>query len=273
MNASLLALGAAASYGLADFAGGFATRRRSAWAVAGWSQVIGVLALVVGVALVPAPEVSARDLVAGAVAGGFGVVGLGLLYRSLAEGQMALLTPLVAASGGALTVVAGVVSGEQLSTGDAFAIAATLVAVFLVAAPGPGESTDRRPLLLALAAGVCFGLFYVAMAQTSEASGLWPLVPARVVSIVLALSLAGGDRWPPIRERFGWVVATGLLDMAANLFIVLAAQRGPLAIVGVLSSLHPVVTIAVAVVWLRERPRPIQVAGMALAIGAAVALA
>lgn len=273
MNASALALGAAVAYGLADFAGGFATRRRSAWAVAGWSQVVGVLALVIGVWLVPAPEVRTLDLVAGGIAGVFGVIGLGLLYRSLADGQMALLTPVVAASGGALTVVAGLVVGDRLDAVDAIAIAATLVAVVLVASPGRGEVPDRRPLLLAIGAGICFGLFYVAMAQTGEASGLWPLVPARVASIGIAFVLAGPDRWPPVRDRFGWVVATGVLDMIANLFIVLAAQRGPLAIVGVLSSLHPVVTIAVAILWLRERPRPVQVTGMALAIAAALLLA
>ncbi|NND83563.1 MAG: DMT family transporter [Acidimicrobiia bacterium] len=273
MNASLLALGAAFAYGLADFTGGFATKRRSAWAVAGWSQVVGVGALAVGVVVVPATEVRPLDLVAGGIAGVFGVIGLGLLYRSLADGQMALLTPVVAASGGALTVVAGVFAGDRLDVVDLAAIAATFVAVLLVASPGGGAVPDRRPLFLAIAAGVCFGLFYVAMAQTGEASGLWPLVPARVVSILIALVLAGPDRWPPVRDRFGWVVATGLLDMVANLFIVLAAQRGPLAIVGVLSSLHPVVTITVAILWLRERPRPVQVVGMAMAIGAALLLA
>lgn len=273
MNASLLALGAAVTYGLADFTGGFATRRRSAWAVAGWSQVVGLLALAIGMVLVPASEVRVVDLVAGGVAGVFGVVGLGLLYRSLADGQMAVLTPLVAASGGALAVVVGVASGDQLDAVDAGGIVVTLLAVLLVASPGAEEAPDRRPLVLALAAGGCFGLFYVAMAQTGEASGLWPLVPSRVASIGIALALARGDRWPPVRERFGWIVATGVLDMTANLFVVLAAQRGPLAIVAVLSSLHPVVTIAVAVTWLRERPRRVQVLGMALALGAALLLA
>ena len=273
MNASLLALGAAVAYGLADFTGGFATKRRSAWAVAGWSQAIGLVALVVGVLVVPAPEVRPFDLLAGGIAGVTGVIGLGLLYRSLADGQMAVLSPVVAATGGMLTVIAGLVLGDSLDVTDGVAIVGTLGAVLLVAAPGGGAVPDRRPLMLAVAAGVCFGLFFVAMAQTSASSGLWPLVPARVASISLALLLAGPDRWPPVSERFGWVVATGALDMVANLFIVLAAQRGPLPIVGVLSSLHPVITITVAILWLRERPRPVQVVGMVVAIGAALLLA
>ena len=69
------------------------------------------------------------------------------------------------------------------------------------------------------------------------------------------------------------VITTGAFDMAANVAIVLAVQRGPLGINAVLSSLYPVFTIIAAVIVLHERPTRIQRWAMALALGAILLLA
>lgn len=273
MNPSLLALGASACYGLADFAGGFTSKARSAWAVVGWAQAIGVIVLAAGLIIVPAPGVRGQDLALGAVAGLAGVLGLNLLYRALASGVMAVVAPISAASGAVVSVGVGLLRGEVLGWWKVLGLGLAIGAVISVTWQ-PGEAhMDRRPVWMATAAGVFFGMFFVAMSFTSQSAGLWPLVPARAVSIALALSLAGGDRWPPVKDYMAWVVMTGLLDMLANVFMVLAAQRGPLSVVAVLGSLYPVFTVAAAVVYLKERPAPIQVAGVLMGIGAVVVLA
>lgn len=272
MNSSLLALGASACYGLADFAGGFTSKARSAWAVVGWSQAVGVIVLVGGLIVIPSPTVQGTDLVFGAVAGLAGVLGLNLLYRALASGVMSVVAPISAASGAVVSVGVGLLRGEGLGWWKVLGLGLAMGAVISVTWK-PGEvHADRRPVWMAAVAGAFFGMFFVAMSFTSQSAGLWPLVPARAVSIALALSLAGGDRWPPVKDYVAWVVMSGFLDMLANIFIVLAAQRGPLSVVAVLGSLYPVFTVAAAVVYLKERPAPVQVVGVLMGIGAVVVL-
>ncbi len=59
--------------------------------------------------------------------------------------------------------------------------------------------------------------------------------------------------------------------MLANVLYVVAVHAGQLAIVAVLTSLYPASTVALAACVLRERLRPLQWAGVALAL-AGVAL-
>jgi len=128
-------------------------------------------------------------------------------------------------------------------------------------------------VLEALLAGVGFAGFYIFMAATTEASTPWPLVSARVVSAGLALLLllrVGRSPIPKRAEGGAAVVFAGLLDMAANLAILLAIHRGLLSLTVVLSSLYPATTVILARTVLNERMSRGQVAGV---VGALVAVA
>jgi drug/metabolite transporter (DMT)-like permease len=61
-------------------------------------------------------------------------------------------------------------------------------------------------------------------------------------------------------------LVAGVLLGVANVFLVLALHRGPLAVVGVLVNLYPVFTVVAA--WLLDRQRLAapQLAGVALAV-------
>ncbi len=270
----VLALGGAVLYGFADFSGGFASKKLPPWGVTAWSQSIGLVALIAGLLLFPADAVTGADVLWGMLAGLGGVVGVGLLYRSLAEGTMAIVSPLTAATTAAIPVAVDLATGGSLTT---LAVAGVIVALFAIGTIA-GERSSRRlsPRLLAMAltAGTGFAVFFIAISQTSEASGFWPLVGARAVTIPLAFVLhrALEPRVRPDRIGIKWVAAAGLLDMGANLLIAVALQRGPLGIVSVLSSLYPVVTALSAVVIVGERLTRTQLAGVGLAMLAVVLL-
>jgi drug/metabolite transporter (DMT)-like permease len=68
------------------------------------------------------------------------------------------------------------------------------------------------------------------------------------------------------------VVAIGLCDVAANALFALASERGLLALVSILGSLYPVVTVLLALVILRERLTRVQSAGIAVALAGVAAL-
>jgi drug/metabolite transporter (DMT)-like permease len=269
-----LALGGAVLYGFADFSGGFASKRLPAWGVTYWSQSIGVVGLVAGLILVPAELVTAADILWGAAAGFGGLIGVGLLYRSLAEGTMAIVSPMTAATTAAIPVLVDLATGGSLSPLAIVGVVLAFIAIATIAGERSERHLSPRLLLMALAAGTGFAAFFIAIAQTSEASGFWPLVGARAVTIPLGFLLHRSleSKMRPSRTSMRWVAAAGLLDMGANLFVAVALQRGPLGIVSVLTSLYPVITALAAVVIVGEKLTRIQLAGVGTAMAAVVLL-
>lgn len=275
--AVLLALFSAATYGVGDFFGGMATRRASAAAVVLWSHVVGLALLVVG-ALAVTGTAGGDDLAAGAIGGLAGAAGVGLLYRALAIGTMSIVAPTTALLAASVPVLVGILDGERPETTSALGMAAALFAIVLVSAEGGGRLRpgDARAAVLALGAGLGFGLFFVALSTTSDESGLWPLVAARAASVSLLGLLALVHRItrdiPPGTVRLHTAVA-GTLDALANLLYLLAIREGLLSVVSVLSALYPVTTVILARIVLGERLQRIQQLGLAIALPAAALIA
>ncbi len=271
----LLAITSAALFGIADFAGGIATRRLPAWTVTAWSQLLGTPFLVVGLVVVAAPEVTRPDLLWGAAGGLFGLVGLAIMYATLAAGAMSVVAPIIGAGAAVIPVIWAVATGESMSPLEWAGIAGAGGAVALLASqPGTGR-INRRLFLQALAAAFGFGVFFIALGQTNEASGLWPLAAARIVTIPVAFSVVVLTKTRPITPKGSWrlIAIAGFFDMTANIAIVLAVQRGPLGINAVLGSLYPLFTVAAAIIILKERPTARQFVGITLAVASIVVLA
>ncbi|MDF1597848.1 MAG: EamA/RhaT family transporter [Acidimicrobiia bacterium] len=268
----LLALTSAMAYGVADFLGGFATKRRHVLRVLAVAHSVG-LAVVLGVALIGGGSPGLSDLWWGAAAGSAGLVGLGFFYWSLAIGTMGVVAPVTAAVGAAIPVVVGLVIGERPAPSAALGVVATLGAIVLVSA---GDSTGwikhpaamRKSLIGAVVAGGGFGFFFVLLSQVDAAAGMWPLVAARSTStgIVVVLLLLLRPAATP-----GGVApssAAGVLDITANVFVLAAFNGGMLVIVSALAALYPAVTVLLARFVLHERLRPVQLIGLVLAITA-----
>lgn len=286
--AIFLSLATALVYGSSDFLGGLASRRTSTVSVVVWSQAFGLLLLAV---VLPAigGHATGRDLAWGAVCGIAGAFAIGMLYRGLALGTMGIVSPLSAVLGASIPMVYGIaLRGERPGWLAYAGIVAALLAVVCVSISERTLEADEpahaaRAVLFppgvreGLLAGVGFGLYFIALAQTRADAGMYPLLAARVTSIVLLL--AGGIAFGGVqavrvaRPALAIVAGCGLLDMGANVLFVLAAHMGMLAIVAVLTSLYPAATVALAAIVLRERLGRIQWVGVALALGGAAAIA
>lgn len=272
--AVLLALCSAATYGVGDFMGGMATKRAGASAVLLWSHLVGVVLLLVVVA-VDGGVLTARDVGLGALGGVAGALGVAMLYRALSIGPMSVVAPVTALLAPAVPVVAGFVDGERPGATALVGMVAALAAIVLVSAEGGGSlrPSDLRGVTLALAAGMGFGLFFVALSYTDDSSGMWPLVGARAMSVTAVGALALLGRLDAVVERGRTRLLTagaGALDVTANVFFLLAIREGLLSVVSVLTSLYPVSTVVLASVVLKERFAPLQRVGMAIAIPAAI---
>ncbi len=276
----LLAALSAVVYGCADYCGGTATRRLPAATVTVTSQLAGLLAVLILLTVVPGTP-TVVDVGLGAIGGLAGGTGIMLLYRSLALGAMSVVSPVTAVCAAVVPVGIGLAAGERPGAVALTGIVLAIAAIVLVSVVPARAGSDRLALPIgrvlpgALGAGTAFGLFYVLLAWTSDDAGLWPLLGARPVSIVLAVTVARRTAAPLRVARRDWpmVAAAGVLDMGANALYLSATTGEQLAVVAVLASLYPASTVLLARVLGNERLRPIQWAGLALAGAALVLLA
>ncbi len=272
--ALLLSVLSALQYGVADFSGGFATRRNAVFPVVVLSQLIGL-----ALALVAAPIVSVAvpgrvDLLWGAVAGLAGAAGVTLLYIALATSVVAIASPAAALTGALLPVLFGVFLGERVSVTTWIGVGCVLPAIVALTAQPAGTvrvvtaGHKGRALGMGVTAGVCFGLFFICISRTTAASGLWPLVAARTASIAVLAPAA--IRTGRIRDRrrgsVAALAAAGILDMGANISLLLALRLGSIITVTLVTSVYPAPTVALARFVFREPIAPVRWAGLVLAI-------
>ena len=86
--------------------------------------------------------------------------------------------------------------------------------------------------------------------------------------VVVAAGLAFRQPLRLPRPTVGITLASGVLDMSANVLFLLATREGLLTIVSVVAALYPVSTVALAFAIDRERVTRSQAAGMAMAVAA-----
>jgi drug/metabolite transporter (DMT)-like permease len=277
-----LAIAASLFYGAADFLGGFATKRSPTVPVVVLSQLMGLVVASALAPMLPHGSVHPVDLAWGAAAGVAGGAGLATFYRALGHGTMSIVAPITGLAGTAVPVVVGLALGEHPGLLPLAGVALALGAIMLVGAaitPATAASGRRlgaaippRVIGASLLAGLCFGGFYVLIRNASPSAGIWPLAAARCASVsmyVVAAAVTGRSILAP-RAALRVIVASGVLDMIANICYLLAVHRAGalLMVMGTLASLYPVTTIVLARIVLRERLSRLQSLGLALAGGA-----
>ena len=273
--ALVLALGSSVVWGCADFAGGSLTKRLPAFAVTVWSQAAGFVALCIAVGV--RGDVGLRSFLLGLLAGAGGGAGLAAFYKALSLGTMSIVSPLTACG----AVVPFAVS---LATGERPAVIALAGAVLALAGAVLASSEERRSaspdrsraVMLAACAAVALGLFvYFLGLGSREGDALSALFGARVGSLGALVAIALVLRAPlaPPRVSLGPVLLVGLADVSANALFAFASGHGLLALVSVLGSLYPVVTVLLAHVLLGERLTRAQQAGVAVALAGVCAIA
>jgi drug/metabolite transporter (DMT)-like permease len=314
---ALYALLAAAFWGTGDFSGGMSVKSAPAEANPTGAALRVVLfshltsfSVLIALALVfhqPIPH--GRSLAWGITAGILGGSSLAAFYMALSRGAM-----------GASAAISGLLAAAIPSTIDillegspgphrllGFLIAG--IAIWLIAA-GPAQKEERSTILLALFAGIGFGLYFAALKfAAAHSAPLWTMASARIGSIsACALTLLFFKLRPknsaepkpqskdpvilseakdpcispfvprhtpatPIhipRRMILWILSTALFDTSGNLLFVIATRAGRLDIASVLASLYPAGTILLAAATLGERPTPRQLTGMAIAAAAVV---
>jgi len=266
LTAIALALGASICWGVGDFLGGFSSRRLPALTVLAVAEVTGLAGIAVFVAARGLAPPGWSAVAFAAAAGVAGALGLGALYRGMAVGAMGVVAPISAAAA-IIPVAFGLARGERPSGLQLAGIAAALVGVAL-ASREPGETARLAAGVgLALVAAVGFGSYIVLIDEAAEASAAWAVLVSRGTASLAAVSVAlAVGRLTLSARALPALAVIGLFDVSANGLLALALNEGLVSLVSVLSSLYPVVTIALARALLGELIGRVQAGGAAIAL-------
>ena len=270
-----LALLSSLTWGVADFMGGIASRKRSVLQVLVIAYPVGAVVLT-GVAIFVVPgELSRETFTIGAIAGAIGATAIGCLYVALKRGPMGIVSPITAVMSAAIPVFFGLLNGERLNLLAVIGMITAAIAVILVSQEvNAHQKIAFSTIAISLTSGSLIGTYLTLIGTSSDDSGIWTATIARWFSSILVLAAVLATVRKFERSSYPWllVIISGILDAAANGIFQIATQNGMLAIVAVLGSLYPATTALLARFILHERLHKIQITGVVLALAAAAAL-
>lgn len=268
------ALGSAATLGIADFTGGIAGRRTPPPSVGFGIEVFGFTSLPFALLVLPVKWVPASALFA-FLGGAIGGVGLILFYRAMSLNLIGVVAPVSAVVAAALPTVVGLLGGDRLHLTQVAGIGVGLLAIGLINSEGGERTRDARTaLVLAIVAGIGFGMFFI-LVHAGSSAGVTALVFGRAGSALAAVcfALVTGVSFIPRRDTWRLIGVAGGFDGVGVVLYLFATFHGLLSLSALLTSFYPAFTVACARLLTRERMSPVQVLGAALAVGAVVLIA
>lgn len=262
-------------YGAADFLGGEGAKRAPAAAIVLWSGVVS-FPIIVLMALLNGGTATAADYGFGALAGTSGAIGLVILFAGLGKGHAAAVAPAAGAAAAALPVVVAILAGERPSTLAWIGVAVAVPAILLSSWVAESGDVPLGGVWYGVISGLGFGGWTVIISQADEKAELLPLITSRAATMAVVLGLALLGVWRVV----GWaqvpraiVAGNGVLDVSANVTLLLGLHVGSLALVAVAASFYPAVTVLLARMVNHEHLRRRQMLGLVLTVVALAAIA
>ncbi|HJR98382.1 MAG TPA: EamA family transporter [Actinomycetota bacterium] len=262
----VLATVTALAWGLAELLMLQGARRLSPLALARWLMVVGtVMILPIAVLTGPPPELG--DVPFAALPALFALGGTLAYFRALRMGQLTIVSPTVATSGGLAAVVAMLVLGERFSVlvllGLALGVAGVVLATF-VRGGGRAEGVGWAVL-----GAVLLGVYTIALAASSERIGpVWSVAAYRLTGLIVLWAIApfaGGPLGLP-RSELGLVLKAATIETIGFAAFTTALDLGPVAVVAVVSAQFSSVAVVLGAVVLHERLHQHQWLGVAMMI-------
>jgi len=271
-----ISLASSFSWGISDFLGGQQSRRLPVLTVLAISQPIGLILIGLTILLFGADPISADKLVIAALAGAASLGGLWAFYAAMAMGTVSVVAP-IASLGVMVPVVVGLAKGDSPATIQLIGLAPAIAGVVVLGyEEQPGRAgVARRSVILAVLAGLGFGIFFTALDLAATDRPGWAILAVRVggVSAVALALLVSRPRLSLASGSIAALIAIGVFDVLANGLFAVASTKGVLPVVAVGGSMYPAFTIALAYIVLGERLARIQWTGVALALLGVVLIA
>jgi len=248
---TLLAATTALAWGFAEVLMLGAAKRHGPVVVGFWLMVVGG-ALTVPLVLGSSPP-PIEDWGIPVVAAAVGLGGSVLYWVALRQGPLSVVSPTVATSGGIGAVLAVLVLGERLPVAAVVALALATVGAVLASV---SRLDARTGVGWAAPAAMTLGAYTVLLAAAADRVGVyWALLGYRIVGgVVLAVVLV--VKRTDLRlsgPHAGVLVLAGVLDTIGFVAFTTGLERGPVAVVAVVSAQFSTIAVVLAATVLRER--------------------
>lgn len=275
-------LAAAFLWGLADYNAAVASRLAGAFRVVLGFHVLATIALgIIVVATGALAGFDPADLWKFAWVGALGALSYLTFYKALEIGPISVLSPIISAYAAVSLILAVLVLGESLTSGQLVAVVVVMLGVLLASSDLRQMRTiERRQMLgltLAFVTVIAIGTFVFGNAYYAiEYGWLVPIFLSRGFATVflLAISLRDGSwRFPDRSPRLlGLIALLAAVDTGGYVMFNVGAERAETSIVSAASAPYAVIPIVGGVLFLHERPAPVQWLGVAGVIGGVVLL-
>jgi drug/metabolite transporter (DMT)-like permease len=264
-----ISVASAFSWGVSDFLGGLTSRRLPVLAVLAVSQPAGLIVIGILIAVFGADPISADKLAIAFFAGAASLAGLGAFYAAMAMGTVSVVAP-IASLGVIVPVVVGLAGGQSPAAIQLIGLIPAMAGVVILSyEEDPGRAgVVRRSIVLAILAGLSFGIFFTGIDAASPDRPGWAVLAVRLggVSTVALALLISRPRLAGVSGNWAVLITIGIFDVLANALFAVASTKGVLPVVAVGGSMYPAFTVALAHGVLGERLARIQWAGVLLAL-------
>lgn len=263
---------AAVLLGASDVAAAKVSRTESSMAVTRTALLTSVGIALVGLIIVPSVW-TVRDVAVGSLSGLAMTVGLVMLYRAYALARVGVVAPTTSVLTALIPVLVAYLRGD-VATGVAWVgIVLGLAGIALATYEPPNtmsnsgaasQGSGRTGLVLGLGAGLCFGSGFSLLAETSNQSGLVPVVAQRGAGLIVLLFVALPRSAPvfALRAHVRTVsLSVGILAGIAICFLKLGFRRGPDGPVAVATSQFATAAVVFAVVFMKSVCDPLPRSG------------
>lgn len=272
-------LGAALGWGIADLWAAVSSRRIGTLTTLVVAQTAGAV-LVTLLVVLSGTDLSTLGRVVGWLVPGSLLMAGGYytLYRGLALGPIAVVSPVLATYAVIPVVLAVILLGETLAAVVVLGIALTILGAALTSTDlrALGSGLSRRPegLPWAIASLLLFGVGAFIFGWAAKTAGwmqaLW-LSRTEVSLLFLAVGLAArsrrqADASMPGSGALAFAALIGVADLLGAVMFARGAELGYISIVTAASATYPIVPVLGGVMLFRERPAPNQFIGVALVI-------
>jgi len=197
------------------------------------------------------------------------ITGFYALMLGVAEGKVVIVVPTAGVVSVVIPVAVDMIRGIRPSAIAGIGVVVGLAAVAIVGLghEAGGRRSHKWSAAMGLIGGVATGLGFTFLNEATGA-GIWPIVVASVVAFGLAAGflLVNRRRLWVVREGLVPSVALAALFLGSFAALVFAFELGTLTIVSVVASQYPVVTLVLAALVWRQKPRGVQYVGAALAL-------
>ncbi len=267
-------------FGIANFVAGIYAKRYDPIMVLSWYfSSSSVILLVVALAFFRIPHVSPGgvvELIGAAIASAAGIF---FFYRGLGSGNISVVVPVASAYTVPAVIISVIVLGETLGAMQIAGICAAILGTILIGIKFGSIHKSSGPLSAGIGSAVLtlfiWGAFYPLIGFLSESMGwIWPVLVSSVgtAAIFVAYGLATRrDMRLPRRGSIGIFAYAWTATTAFALYSI-GAGTGNIALVAAIAAAAPLITVVLAMLLLKERMEPIQVAGLALIIIGLVAI-